>query len=86
MQEEKGGGFTTYRRSSFSSGSIVGSHSSAAWMTIPNFEIAGARYRSDTFPSLMSLEHMTEEGSLQGRLESEPVSSTDRDRGTRVRG
>ena len=26
-----------------------------------------------------------EEGSLQGRLESEPVSSTDRDRGTRVR-
>jgi hypothetical protein len=27
-----------------------------------------------------------EEGSLQGRLESEPVSSTDRDRGTRVRG
>jgi hypothetical protein len=29
---------------------------------------------------------LTEEGSLQGRLESEPVSSTDRDRGTRVRG
>ncbi len=27
-----------------------------------------------------------EEGSLQGRLESEPVSSTDRDRDTRVRG
>jgi hypothetical protein len=27
-----------------------------------------------------------EEGSLQGRLESEPVSSTDRDRGRRVRG
>ena len=29
---------------------------------------------------------VSEEGSLQGRLESEPVSSTDRDRGTRVRG
>ena len=29
---------------------------------------------------------LSEEGSLQGRLESEPVSSTDRDRGTRVRG
>ena len=27
----------------------------------------------------------TEEGSLQGRLESEPVSSMDRDSGTRVR-
>jgi hypothetical protein len=32
------------------------------------------------------LKKQTEEGSLQGRLESEPVSSTDRDRGTRVRG
>ena len=29
---------------------------------------------------------LLKEGSLQGRLESEPVGSTDRDRGTRVRG
>ena len=41
-------------------------------------------------PRLVDLLHLVvarvEEGSLQGRLESDPVSSTDRDRGTRVRG